>query len=95
MGLRDISVVIFYDAGEKESSRPWNAMSRQTDSYGGSTYATLTLVNLTPRQLVRLELLGVVEGGARTATGWQKIEFVAQRQGMFGTKGFRKVIASR
>ncbi len=96
VGLRDISVVVSYDAaGEKQfQSRPWDAMSGQF-SYGRTTYATLTLVNLAPRQWVRLELLGVLEG-AKISKGWRRIEFVAERCGLFGTlREFRKVVASR
>jgi len=94
VGLRDISVVISYGAGEKQfQSRPWDATSGQF-SYGRTTYATLALVNLAPRQWVRLELLGNLDG-AKTAKGWRKIEFVAERRGLFGASEFRKVGASR
>ncbi len=44
---------------------------------------------------VHLELLGPLEGGAKKAKGWRKIEFVAERRWLFGTRGFRRVIASR
>jgi len=63
-------------------------------SLGRTTYATLALVNLAPRQWVRLELLGALEG-AKISKGWRRIEFVAERRGLFGTRRFRKVVASR
>jgi len=95
VGLRDISVVISYDGDKKQFSRPRDETSRRVSDHM-STYAydTLELVNLAPRQWVRLKLLGNLEG-AKISKDWRRIEFVAERRGLFGASEFRKVVASR
>lgn len=61
MRLRDVSVV-FTHYGEKLVHKPWDATSGR---FSGSrtTYALLVVVNLPPRQWVRLDLRGTLHGG--------------------------------
>lgn len=96
VGLRDISIVLTYEGGELVTE-PLDTMSG-TFSFGRTTYATLYIVNLSPRQWIHIALHGGFAGpdNVRYLAQWKRAEFVGQRQrrGLLESKTYRKTIAT-
>lgn len=96
VGLRNISIVFSCEGGELVS-KPFDTTSGML-STGYTTYATLHIVNLSPRQWVHMALHGDFDSpdDVRRLVGWKRAEFVGQRQrrGLLEPKTYRKTIAT-
>ena len=99
VGLRDISIVFSCDDGEVVS-KPLSTTGGVQRPYGGPVdYPVMRIINLLPRQWDFVALHNDLRGpeDVRLLLGWQKVEFVGQRQrrGPLERKTYRKLIASR
>jgi hypothetical protein len=94
VGLRDVSMVFTHD-GERLVHKPWYATSGRF-SGSSTTYAHLVVVNLPPRQWVRLDLCRTLND-VEAMKGWRRAELLGRRQrrGLFEAKSYRKTIATR
>jgi hypothetical protein len=82
-GLRDIKVALVRKDGEPLTSRPQDRQSGSRDSRSGVLrYSRVGVLNIQPRQFVRMELQGEFDRAgalALAAEMWERIEFVGER----------------
>lgn len=100
-GLRDIKVELVRKAGESLTSRPEDRQSGSRESrHKAIRYSSVDVINLAPRQFLRMELQGeFYRAGvlALASEKWRRIEFVGERPkrpilGVLGSKTYRKTI---
>jgi hypothetical protein len=100
-GLRDIKVELVRKEGEFLTSRPEDRQSgRREHPNQAIRYSRVDVINLAPRQFLRMELQGEFDraGVLALASGkWKRIEFVGERPkrpilGVLGSKTYRKTI---
>jgi hypothetical protein len=98
-GLRNIKVELVRKEGEPLTSRPEDRKSGSRENRW--RYSRVDVINLAPRQFVRMELQGEFdrEGVLTLASEekWRRIEFVGERPkrpflGVLGSKTYRKTI---
>jgi hypothetical protein len=100
-GLRDIKVELVRKEGESLTSRPEDRqrVSRQ-NRYTEMRYSRVDVINLAPRQFLRMELQGEFDRAgvlALASEKWRRIEFVGERPKrpilrVLGSKTYRKTI---
>jgi hypothetical protein len=101
-GLRDIKVELIRKEGEPLTSRPEDRQSgRREHPHHAIRYIRVDVINLAPRQFLRMELQGEFdrEGVLALASEekWRRIDFVGERPkrpilGVLGRKTYRKTI---
>lgn len=98
-GLRNIKVELIRKEGEPLTSRPEDRQSGSRENRW--RYSRVDVINLAPRQFVRMELQGEFdrEGVLTLASEekWRRIDFVGERpkrpfMGILGSKTYRKTI---
>ncbi len=94
VGLHDLSVVLVCD-GEELVDKPLDPASRWRRG-GIDVHEPLHFVNLPPRQVVHVEIIGS-PSDVETAQTWRRVEFVGHRGsgGLFGSEEFRETIKTR
>lgn len=103
-GLRDIKVELIRKEGEPLTSRPEDRQSgRREHPHQALHYSRVDVINLAPRQFLRMELQGEFdrEGVLALASEekWRRIDFVGKRPkrpllGILGSKTYRKTITN-
>jgi hypothetical protein len=97
-GLRDVSVVLVRNDGTRFTSQPSDLASTQYDpSFSMWTRSDVYVINIPPRQFVRMEITGEFDGAGKDALvtdKWERVEFEAQRpkRPLLWRKTFRKTI---
>jgi hypothetical protein len=101
-GLRDIRVEVIRKEGEPLTSRPEDRQSGRSESrHQARRYSRVDVINLAPRQFLRMELQGKFDReGVLTLVSkekWRRIDFVGKRPkrpllGILGSKTYRKTI---
>jgi hypothetical protein len=100
-GLRDIKVELVRKEGESLTSRTEDRQSgRREHPHQAIRYSRVDVINLAPRQFLRMELQGEFDRAGVLALApekWRRIEFVGLRPkrpilGVLGSKTYRKTI---
>jgi hypothetical protein len=100
-GLRDIKVELVRKEGESLTSRTEDRQSgRREHPHQAIRYSKVDVINLAPRQFLRMELQGEFDRAGVLALAsqmWRRIEFVGERPkrpilGVLGSKTYRKTI---
>ena len=100
-GLRDIKVELVRKEGESLTSRTEDRQSgRRERPHQAISYSKVYVINLAPRQFLRMELQGEFDRAGVLALAsqmWRRIEFVGERPmrpilGVLGSKTYRKTI---
>ena len=104
-GLRDIKVEVIRKEGDPLTSRPEDRQSgRRAHPHQALHYSRVDVINLAPRQFLRMELQGKFDReGVLTLVSkekWKRIDFVGERPkrpflGILGSKTYRKTIERR
>ena len=100
-GLRDIKVELVRKEGESLTSRTKDRQTgRREHPHQAMRYSKVDVINLAPRQFLRMELQGEFDRAGVLALAsqmWRRIEFVGERPkrpilGVLGSKTYRKTI---